>query len=501
MLRKLIEIGKRLLTETNITSVLTVAIDGAIEITGAERGMIILFGEGKEILFETARHIEKEDIVNPKFEISQTIIDQVKSEGASIYLHNALEDPRFATSESVDQLRILSILCLPLKHNGKTFGVVYLDNRTVVGAFEPEIFEFTENFTDFISLAAYHALERRDMQNRQVELEKELRSRFDFEAIIGNSPKMMKVLQLVSQVAETDVPVLLEGETGIGKELAARAIHFNSKRREMQLVSINCGAIPENLLESEIFGHEKGAFTGAVKRHKGKFEQAEGGTIFLDEVDEMSPALQVKLLRILQWGEFSLLGSDGNRQCDVRVVAASKQQLKQLVDEGKFRDDLYYRLNLIRIELPSLRERKEDILVLVKFFLEQACKEYSKTVPNISSEVEQTLLDYDFPGNVRELENIIKRVAILCDGDCVELNHLPPEIQPNYSSDLSEKTNQNFQEAKLKAVEDFERRYLQRVLAESDGVVRKAAEVSGMFQANFHAKLKKYGINAKNYKK
>ena len=501
MFHELIELGKRVLTETDVHRVLKAAIDGAIEIVGAERGMIILFGEDQEILFETARNLEKKDIENPEFEISRTIIGRVKRTGESIYLHNALEEPSLKRSASNFCLKILSVVCLPLRSGEQTFGVVYLDNRTVEGAFEPEDCEFADSFADFISLAAHHALDSQRLHKRVDTLERELRTRYDFNTIVGHSPQMIEVLQLISEVADTEVPVLIEGETGTGKELVARAIHFNSSRRDMPLVNMNCAAIPENLLESELFGHERGAFTGAFKTRKGKFGQAEKGTIFLDEVDEMSPGLQVKLLRILQWGEFNPLGSEEAKTCDVRVVAAAKQNLKQLVDDGKFRDDLYYRLNLIRIEIPPLRDRKDDILLLANTFLKDTIGGKSTAANFFSESVQQTLQGYNYPGNVRELENIIKRSAILCKGNTIELEHLPAEIRSQFTSDGDGKLSQTFRDAKQRAVEEFEKQYLVKVLKENDGVIRRAAKKADMQEKNFHLKLDKYGLRSKRTSK
>jgi transcriptional regulator with GAF, ATPase, and Fis domain len=498
-LENIIAIGKQVLAEQNLDPVLRTSVDKLIELSGAERGFIVLFDKKGKNIFQTARHLEKSDIERPEFEISRTIISNAKSGKKSIFLHNAMEDPSLNKSKSVSELKILSVICLPLVHDENVFGVIYLDNRTVLGAFTQETYGIIVNFAEFISLAAHHAVERKDFEERQFELEKQLRNRYDFKEIIGNSPQMMDVLEMISQVAESDATVLIEGESGTGKELAARAIHFNSSRRDNPLICINCGAFPENLLESEFFGYEKGAFTGALKSHRGKFEQADGGTLFLDEIHTMSPALQVKLLRVLHNGEFIMLGSETTKTCDVRIVAAAKPDLKQLVTKNEFREDLYYRLNVIQIKMPALRERKSDIPVLADYFLRNAFQKMKKPVAELSEEVRQNLSNYDFPGNVRELENIIERAVILCSGKTIEANLLPDEIRvsrPTYTP-TTKATHLTFKEAKEKVVSDFEKHYLLQALEQSNGVINKAAEIAGMHTKNFHDKLTKYNIQPK----
>lgn len=495
-LENIIAIGKEVLAEQNLDQVLKTSIDKLIELSGAERGFIVLFNGKGEDIFQTARNLEKSDINRPEFEISRTIINRARSGKFPIFLPDAMEDASLNKSKSIIALKILSVICLPLLHQEAVFGVIYLDNRTVLGAFTQETFTIVENFADFISLAAFHALERKNFEQRQFELEKQLRNKYDFKEIIGNSPQMMQMLEMISQVAETDVTVLIEGESGTGKELAARAIHYNSPRRDNPLICINCGAFPETLLESEFFGHEKGAFTGALKRHRGKFEQANGGTLFLDEIHTMSPALQVKLLRVLQTGEFTPLGSETTHTCDVRIVAATKPNLKDLVNKNEFRDDLYYRLNVILIKLPALRERKGDILVLAEYFLRKTCQEMNKPVVEFTNEVKQVLLNYEFPGNVRELENLIKRAVILCRGKTIEVKLLPDEIRNTkpIQSATPQDSHLTFKEAKEKVLSDFEREYLVHVLEQSNGVINKAAEIAGMHTKNFHEKLIKYNI-------
>ena len=499
MKNKLFQIGKQIIAETNIDSVLTVAMDGLIEITDAERGMILLF-EKKQIIFETVRNLNKEDIRNPKFEVSQTIINNVKKDGKGLCFLNALEETKFRNSDSIDRLKILSVICLPLKHEANLFGVIYLDNRTVMGVFEKEAYQLAEEFADFISLAAYNALERKHLLNHVSSLESELRSKFSFDSIIGHDPKMVEILKTVSKIANTDATVLITGESGTGKELIAHALHTHSSRNDKMFTPINCGALPENLLESEIFGHVKGAFTDASKDKQGWFEKADGGTIFLDEVSEMSPNLQVRLLRVLQSGEFSPVGTTELHYCDVRIVAATNQDLQQMVNEGKFREDLFYRLNVIDIELPPLRDRKSDIPLLCNHFLKMYVKENAKKKLTLSQSVEACLFSYDFPGNVRELENIMQRIVILAEGTMIESVHLPLKLQPDCQTADQEKNTSPFKKAKQQVVEKFERDYLINCIREADGNVSSAAQRSGIDRKNFYEKMNKYGINPQEYK-
>jgi transcriptional regulator with GAF, ATPase, and Fis domain len=494
-LQQLLTIGKEVLAEVEVDSVLERSMDHLVEVSGAERGIIILFNNKGDRHYQTARNLEKQDIDHPEFEISQTIIEQVNSNGEPVYLKNALEEKSLDKSKSVRRLKILSVICLPLIFDEKIFGVIYLDNRTALGRFTSETSELIKSFADFISLAAYHAMERNHWKKKQTALEEELRFQYNFETIIGQSPKMIKVLEMISQVADTDATVLIEGESGTGKELTVNALHYNSSRRDKSLLSVNCAAFPENLLESEFFGHEKGSFTGAYKHQKGKFELADNGTLFLDEVDEMSPALQAKLLRVIQFGEFAPIGSEETKQCDVRIIAASKSDLKKLVEDGKFREDLYYRLNLFIIKLPALRERLGDILPLAEYFLIDACKRLNKEGLKFNPQTKQFLQNYNYPGNVRELENIIHRAAIVCKTKLIKPEHLPEEVTSGkFNKSVSSYQSLSFKDAKEKVISDFEHQYLVQILEECNGVISKAAERMGMHKKNLHEKLNKYGI-------
>ncbi|MBC8181121.1 sigma 54-interacting transcriptional regulator [candidate division KSB1 bacterium] len=497
----LLEIGKQVLAETDVNKVLELSIDRAIELTGAERGLLILIGDHDEILFETARNLAREDIENPKFEVSRTIINQVKKKSEALCFRNALDEPLLKESPSATRIKILSVICIPLIFKNKIFGVIYLDNRQVEGVFEKDTCEFIKEFADFISLAAYNALEQKRLKNKVDKLETELRSKYRFDSIIGHHPKMLDVLKLVSQVADSNATILIQGESGTGKELVAKAIHYNSLRRDKPFIPINCGALPENLLESELFGHVKGAFTGAIKDKTGWFEQAEGGTIFLDEVSEMSPAMQVKLLRILQTGEYSKVGDSDIKFCDVRVIAATNKNLQQRVNEGKFREDVYYRLNVVEIELPPLRHRRSDIPLLVKYFLDFYNKTSDKNIKLLSPEVEAILMAYNFPGNVRELENIMLHAVTLTGNEIIEAIHLPARVRGTQKIFGEEEKPSNLQEAKRRASDKAEKEFIKECLQATSGHISKAAKLAGMDVGNFHRIMTKHEIDASVFKK
>jgi len=475
-------------------------MDDAIEISCAERGMIILFDKSGDIIFQTARNLAQKDIEMPEFEISRTIIDRVRSEGNASYFQNALEDQRLKKSDSVRRLKILSVICLPLTHENEIFGVVYLDHRRLKGVFKAEIFSLVQEFANFISLAAFSALERKKLHNRVSELEAELRHKYEFGSIIGNHPKMVEILKLVSQVADTNATVLIHGESGTGKELIAHALHYNSHRRDNPLIPVNCAALPEHLLESELFGHVRGAFTGAIKDKTGWFERADGGTIFLDEIGDMSPALQVRLLRVLQTGEYSRVGATEILHCDIRVIAATNKNLSELVKAGNFREDVYYRLAVIEIDLPPLRERESDILLLAQHFLKKYNTACEKNVIGLSAKAETLVMAYDFPGNVRELENAIQRAVTLAEGDRIEPHHLPPRLVSEHTFSHPPEISLTLTETKRRAAEKAEQEFIQACLRQTKGHISNAAKIAGMDVGNFHRVMKKHGIKPADFK-
>ncbi len=317
---------------------------------------------------------------------------------------------------------------------------------------------------------------------------------------LGANDRVVDLLTMAHRVAATDAPVLLIGESGTGKEVLAREIYCNSTRQQNPFLAVNCGAIANGLEDSELFGHERGAFTGAVKTRTGTFEAVDRGTIFLDEIAETSASFQVKLLRILQNGEYSPVGTSESRRCDVRVIAATNQDLMTLVHDRRFRPDLYYRLNVVRLDIPPLRERKDDILLLARHFLRRASKDMKVPLGRMTPDFERALLAHDYPGNVRELFNIIQRAVIFAQGEALTTDHLPPELLSAAARSQASDALQNFHEAKRRVVEQFEREYLIAVISQCHGIISRAALRCGLSERNLHGKLKAYGIDGKRFR-
>jgi DNA-binding NtrC family response regulator len=328
------------------------------------------------------------------------------------------------------------------------------------------------------------------------ELREQLREKFKVDFIISASRRMEEALNLVKRVAPSSATVLILGESGTGKELIARAIHYSSPRAEKPLVKVNCSALPENLLESELFGHEKGAFTGAVGRRIGRFEQADQGTIFLDEIGDLSPSLQSKLLRVLQEKEFERVGSSQTLKVDVRVIAATNHNLEEAIQKGTFREELYYRLNVVTISLPPLRERKEDIPPLIEHFLKKYSRENQKPLVSLSKEAKDLLMNYHYPGNIRELENIIERAVVLCRGETITTQDLPLNLRESKVEALIREAAGS--RSLRETLEEIERLRIHQALEKSHGVQTKAAEELGISERVLRYKMKKYGIGEKD---
>jgi len=333
--------------------------------------------------------------------------------------------------------------------------------------------------------------ERCRLYEENRELREELKERHRIEGIIGESGQMLEVISLVQRIAPSEATVLIRGESGTGKELIAKAIHYASRRVARPLVRVNCAALPENLLQSELFGHEKGAFTGAVAARKGRFELADGGTLFLDEIGDLPLHLQAKLLRVLQEREFERVGSSQTVKVNVRVLSATNRALETMIKSGQFREELYYRLNVVTLLLPPLRERRQDLPALMEHFLKHFAAKNSKTIRGFSQEARQALLRYDYPGNVREIENLIERAVVLTRDDVVGRGDLPLTLE-----ETEERTEQETQ--LTAALEGLERRMIKDALARTGGIQTRAAEFLGITERALRYKLKKYGLQGED---
>lgn len=361
----------------------------------------------------------------------------------------------------------------------------YASVETAVEAIKLGAFDYvTKPFDpDELSNLVRNALKQKDLTEENLQLKETISELTSHQNIIGESPEMQRVFELVNTVSATDSTVLIRGESGTGKELIARAIHFNSKRRYFPIVAVNCGAIPENLLESELFGHEKGAFTGAQYRRKGKIALSDRGTLFLDEIGDISPKMQIDLLRVLENKRVTPLGGNKEIEVDFRLICATNRNLEKLVEEEKFREDLYYRINVFTIFLPPLRERRGDILPLARYFIKKFARAMGKPVKKISPQAEELLLSYSWPGNVRELENAIERAMVVGKKRELSVEDLPFyfDKRPNMIG-------------KKMALADIEKQHIERVLAETEGNITRAARLLGIDRVTLYNKLKKYGI-------
>ena len=426
--------------------------------------------------------------------------------------------------DSVINLGLRSVVCVPLRAGEAVLGAVYVDDADRAGAFGPKDVALLEAFAAQAAVAIEHCRQRREASDRRKEalrqarrverlndrLRKVVRRRtsalrraredlakqadelglkYRYDQIVGRSPAMKNVLRLVDRVTDLTMPVLVVGESGTGKELVARAIHFNGPRRRARIVGENCGAVPEALMESEFFGYMRGAFTGAMRDHAGLFEQADKGTLFLDEVGEMAPEMQKKFLRVLEEGEVRRVGGKASIPVDVRIVSATNRDLTGLLKDGRFREDLYYRLAGVVIELPTLRDRREDVEPLLAHFLAEAAG--SGPIPRIEASTLDLLVAYDWPGNVRELRNEVRRLLALTDGGSIRPEHLSPRITTWRPPDVEHLPSRGLRPL----VEDLERRVLRASLGRHGWNKSRAAEELGLSRLGLRKKLERYGLD------
>jgi DNA-binding NtrC family response regulator len=377
--------------------------------------------------------------------------------------------------------------------------------ETAVEAMKLGAFDYIPKpFTpDEVSIVVKKAIEKKSLLLENIYLRQELQEKYGFHNIVGKSKKMQEVYRIIAKVAMTDSTVLIYGQSGTGKELIARAVHFNSPRREKQFVPVDCAVLSENLLESELFGHIRGSFTGAVTTKPGLFEVADGGTLFLDEVGNISLAIQAKLLRVLQEREFTPVGGTKAKKVDIRLIAATNKDLEKMIKEETFREDLYYRLNIVPIPLPSLKERQEDIPLLAVHFLKKYAEEMEKAIKGFTPEAMERLMRYPWPGNVRELENVIERTVVMLEDEMVRVEHLilPGQQEKEVWDDRVPATSEELKELKKhlreKAVEEIEKAFILSALERHEWNVTRAAEEVGMLRPNFQALMRKYNLRAK----
>ncbi len=475
-LHKLYEFSEKLMTMSEIDHLLEAMLDAVIEVTGAEKGLILLnddayASDGQsaataskaaavdsgEPVIRAARSERHETILEPKGSISDSIVRKVLETGRPVIVSDALTDAEFNSSASVLALRLSSVMCAPLVSQGHVQGVLYVGNDRVKGLFDRHQLDVLSIFAGQASLILQNALLLNALRADKEKLVSELKDK-RFGEIIGSCSSMLEVFRKLQKVATTDISVLITGETGTGKELIAHEIHRRSNRATGPFVVINCGAIPEALIESELFGHVRGAFTGAVSSRAGKFQAANRGTLFLDEIGELPQNLQVKLLRALQERVVYRVGDSRPEKVDIRVVAATNRVLENEIEAGRFREDLYYRLNVVNVYLPPLRDRGDDVLILAKALLSKYAEELHSSVHGFTPQALTAIKKYAWPGNIRQLENRIKKALVLCESALLS----PGDLD-------FEKDSESAILPLEKAKEEFQRKYVLDALERNSG--------------------------------
>ncbi len=456
-----------------------------------------------EISIEVAHSLSRSTIERVKYQLGEGVTGRVIQTGKPVAIPKISEEPMFLNRTASRKKKSkghkeLSFICVPIKKGNQVIGALSVDRLYEKGY---ALKEGQKVLSVVATMIAQHVInletirrEKEQLRNENKRLRNELEDKYRITNIVGNSNKMREVYQMISQVCKSNATVLIRGESGTGKELVANSVHYNSHRAKGPFVKVNCAAIPANLIESELFGHEKGAFTGAVKQKLGKFELAHAGTIFLDEIGSIGLDVQANLLRVLQEKEFERVGGQKTHKVDVRIVAATNKNLEQAVEDNSFRGDLYYRLNVFPIYMPPLRERKTDILLLADFFLERYAQENTKEIKRFSTPAIDMLMDYHWPGNVRELENCIERAVLLCDGGVVHSYHLPPTLQTGFESDTMPEQSLD------DALASLEKEMIIDALKNTRGNITSAAQVLKTTVRKFAYKSKKYGIHYKHYR-
>lgn len=523
---KLLEVSRNLNSKVVLKDLLEVIIDTVVEVTSAERGFLLLL-EKNEVRVKAARNMDRENVKDPEFKVSHEIAKRVLDDGKPVRADDVTQDKDFKEFRGTEPLAMRSILCLPVCSGDRVLGAMYVDNRFQTGAFTGNHLRWLEILADQMAVAIRNAQlfeENRDrnhdleeaqgrLERMNLELEEKVMSKslqleevmrlipeespkkfkYDYSAIVTRSPRMHEIFNLLDKVTDSTVPVIILGESGTGKELVARALHVNGPRRDQGFVCENCAAIPVNLLESEFFGHVRGAFTGATRDKRGLFEVADGGTFFLDEIADMPLAMQTKFLRVLQEGEIRRVGGKDIIKVNVRLITATNKNIYEMVRMNEFREDLLYRINVIPVQIPPLRDRREDIPLLIDFFLRRVCERTKEKKKELERETFHLLYQYDWPGNVRELENEVERLTAL-SGERIGPELLSPNIQAKGQSRGVSFRGRALREIVARTVEDVESQVIRTTLADAGWKKMRAAEALGISRPTLDAKIEKYGL-------
>jgi Nif-specific regulatory protein len=496
-LATLLEVGQALAATLNLQAGLYGVLEVLERRCGASRGAVTLIEEASGHLVVEAALGYPRGAGRVRYRVGEGITGGVAQRGTPAvvphvreepgFLHRAV--PRHARAEEED----VSFLCVPILIEGASAGTLAVEMPHMPDEDAERMVKVLRIIAAMVSQAVrIHGLvegERQRLVEENSQLREELRERYELANIVGNSGPMRRVYEQVAQVVGTGATVMIRGESGTGKELIAHALHHHSPRAGKAFVRVNCAALPETLVETELFGHERGAFTGAQSRRKGKFEQADGGTLFLDEIGELSPSTQAKLLRVLQGREFERVGGNETIRVDVRLITATNQDLEQALAHGTFREDLYYRLNVFTIHVPPLRERKSDVLLLADHFVEKYARIHQRTIKRISTPAIDMLMAYHWPGNVRELENTIERAVLVTDGDVIHGHHLSPTLQ------TAEASGTVVSRSLGEAVSVFESNLIQDALKSSRGNRARAERLLGTTERILSCKVRRYGID------
>jgi Nif-specific regulatory protein len=499
-LATLLELSQALSGTLNLKHSLHRALEILEQRHGMLRSVVTLLNNDSELYIEASSGITA-DGQRARYKLGEGITGRVVESGKPVIVPQVSHEPMLLNraAQRKGLKNELTFICVPIVVGRKTVGALGVDLLFKKDRDYDRLVKFLRVITGMMGQAVRveHLVEAETQRlvAENIHLREELRERYDFSNMIGGSGSMRQVYEQITQVAGTNTSILIRGESGTGKELIAHAIHYNSPRAKKPFVKVSCAALPDTLIESELFGYEKGAFTGAQARKIGRFELAEGGTLFLDEIGDLNLTTQVKLLRVIQEREFERLGSTETIKIKVRLITATNKDLEKAITEGTFREDLYYRLNVFTIFVPPLRERKPDVMALADYFLEKYTKEHGKNIKRISTPAIDMLMSYHWPGNVRELENAMERAVLICDGTVIHAHHLPPTLQTAESSGTVVRVSL------AEAIASYEKDLIQDALKTTRGNCSRAARLLSSTERVLNYKVRKYGIDCSRFRK